>query len=136
MRIFVLALVVGGAFLALFPEAAQADVTLGPISIPTRARSHHPGAHQPVYRPCCPGPSDYYTGVPVYRPRCLNPCGPTLTCRPCGPRACDPCTKPWRRGRLRFRWRRAVRPSTYAHSHSYPGAITDFGGATVVRTCR
>ncbi len=137
MRIFVLALIVGSAFGALMAETAQADVTIGPISIPTRARNHYPGPHQRVYQPCCPGPSDTFTGVPVYRPRCINPCAPGLTCVPCGPQACDPCTKFTRRGRLRLRWRRLVRPSNYTQNHSYPGPITDFGGATtVVRTCR
>ena len=68
MRIFLLALLAGGALLMLVPPAAWADVQFGPFDIPTRKRVV--GVCRPVYTPYCPSGTDYTTGPPVYTPRC------------------------------------------------------------------
>ena len=136
MRIFLLALVVGGALLLLVPPAAQADVQFGPFNFPGKKRCV--GVCAPIYEPHCPSGTDWHCGPPVY-----TPCCPTIR----APRICIP----WRyRFRYKVRCRMMVRsrygfavrkgldrqPRGYTASTSYPGGPQDFGGRKVVRPRR
>ena len=129
MRIFLLALVVGGALLMLVPPAAQADVQFGPFDFPTKKRVV--GVHRPVYQPHCPSGTDYYCGPPVYTPRCptirVPRVRPKFVCRWCFVPAVRPCFR-LAVPREYKRWRHG-----YIGSAAYPGGHVDHGAATVVR---